>query len=202
MDLKTTEKPYGHTRIAKLVQFNATILLLILASCYTLYDAIIAGLTLILNILAILYAYAQYKAREPVDFHHEDRSGFKENKISRNPRHLEIETIDKEIETTSKYLVEGTSNMRSKLMSFMGIKEKLSESVDTKSEPSYPLSEDLVYKHLIFISYKSLINAFFHGAVLVALGLIEFIKSRIRKSHQPVQVLEMAQLNNPAINNH
>ncbi|KAL7641673.1 UNVERIFIED_CONTAM: hypothetical protein RMT77_007546 [Armadillidium vulgare] len=206
------------------VYLSAIILALIIASGYTLYvhyrrlaredsyfedyiplilfDSIIATLEIILNIIAILYTYAQYQDRDLVNFHHEDRSGFKEDEISRNPRHLEIETIDKEIETTSKYLVEGTLNMRSKLMSFMGIQENLSESVDTTSEPSYPLSEDLVYKLLIFISYKSLINVSFHGAVLVTLGLIEFIKSRIRKEHQPIEVLEMEQLNNPAINNH
>ncbi|KAB7504740.1 hypothetical protein Anas_09969 [Armadillidium nasatum] len=182
------------------VYLSSFMLVVILASSYTLY----------VNYRALSREDSHFEEYLPLIlflyrnswiFNHEDRSGFEEDKMSRNPRHLEIETIDKEIETTSKYLVEGALNMRSKLISFMGIKENLSESIDTTSEPSYPLSEDLVYKLLIYISNKSLINVLFHGAVLGALVGIEFIKSRIRKQHQPVEVLEMAQLNNPAINN-
>ncbi|RXG52519.1 hypothetical protein Avbf_09260 [Armadillidium vulgare] len=97
-------------------------------------------------------------------------------------------------------------NEHSGLVSFMNVTEHSSEFVDTPvnekittSEFSDQLFEDF-YRYLItFVIYTCLTSSICHFAVAWALGRIEFVKFKIRKT-QPVQESEMVLMNNAAVN--
>ncbi|KAB7494855.1 hypothetical protein Anas_11554 [Armadillidium nasatum] len=122
----------------------------------------------------------------PNDTHGSKNSlGLEVNEMKRNSQDLTDETLDEQIETTTKMLVDRAFNIRSGVISFMNSKENPSNlEVKPQSEYNVIVTKTLhePVEQLGYFTFLSILSLLSQYAVFFSLGWIEIVKYRIRRA--------------------
>ncbi|RXG52871.1 hypothetical protein Avbf_13457 [Armadillidium vulgare] len=177
------EKEFFFSILGVSILFLIIISLLFLFKTILVKDIVTFSLAFFGYPAAVFLTKFKYNNKNGPNDTHENKSslGLEVNEMKRNSQDLTDETLDEQIETTTKMLVERAFNIKSGLIFFMNFKENSSNVVVKPQNVITNKSLHEPVEQLGYFTFLSILSLLSQYAAVFSLGWIEIVKYRIRR---------------------